>query len=429
MSIEYRTIKFSIKGAMISAEVSKYASKRKKGECTLDIQNDVVKGCFYSSEYDEVFDNWEPSLPVPRYNELKWILDVMSHGSLITKAGVKAMTKKIAELDESLEAYEIMHHQCSPQGLNFVHYQKYDGNQVCTYAMNTDKWEHMWDINKRKKAETIFSKHGFSMDDFMIYSSFIGDTFDYLKEKPVFMELMEEFADKTVTKKICGDEESILEAQISELLSEIDKWAVSPDSIDYESANIDASLYAINILSPYESWEDRMRLQFFVESCISQLGATKRSSTGTTTDVTVLIRNYKDYANNYGICKYYNIQSLETVTFVWNGPTIKKKNISEKEYRIGQLVVYKEYLEGFLENFNESNTKRTTRKKPKSPIKIVYEDQWFDYLIKLDKDVTFHEGRQSVTRNMIENSPYVGGNVDKIAGIYNAKPQGRDFDL
>ena len=184
------------------------------------------------------------------------------------------------------------------------------------------------------------------------------------------------------------------------------------------------------MLKPYTDWGERMRIRYFVESSLAQLGAALGSNFATKTDISVLIRSSEDYSTDYKICKYYNIDSLKTVTYnLAEGGYTEQMNITDEEYHIGKLAVFKDYLERCIEEYKEGNEKRVSKKKPMPPMQIAFEDQLFTYLMELDKNKDYHESRKRIAKNMIKESPYVGGDLGRAKSIYAAKPEGRDFDL
>lgn len=431
MSIEFFDIKFSIDSRILVEALEQYVSKRKKSNCELQLEENTVRGYYYSSEYDSDYDSWEPSKKLPGgVNATKWFLDVMHHGLLIKRTGEKQIAKKLNALEESLEAYSVTYCKCSPQGLNYVCYQTCDGETITSYEMSSYGWECLWDSGNRKEAKEIFDKHGLDMDSYKVSESFIGDTFSSLKDEPVFIELLESFGEKTTETRIVGDEEAILQVEIEDLLASLNKSVVSPESIEYSGKKVGLSIYDSSQLKQYTSWGDRLRLRYFVESSLRQLGATYSGSDfGVNMDISILIRNHEHYSTDYYVCKYYNINEVETVTFVYGGDPIRKRNLTDKEYHIGQLAVFKNYLEKFQEELNLYNTKRLSRKKPLEPIRVVFEDEWFNYLMELDKDPAYHQERQKIAEEMVHNSPYVGGDQSRIDAVYNARPEGRDFDL
>lgn len=431
MSIEYFDIKFSINSMNLVEALEPYVSKRKKSNCELQLEETTVRGYYYSSEYDSDFDPWEPSKKLPGgANPTKWFLEVMHHGLLIKRAGEKHIAKELNALEASLESYDVMYCKCSPQGLNYVCYQKCDGEAITSYEMGSYGWECLWDSRNRREAKEIFDKYGLEMDSYKVTESFIGDIFSSLKDEPAFIELLESFGEKTTAKRIVGDEEAILKEEIEELLDGLKKSVVSPDSIAYKGKKVGLSLYDSNILKQYTSWGDRMRLQYFVESSLKQLGATYSGSAfGVNMDISILIRNCEHYSKDYDICKYYNINELEEVTFVYGGDPIRKRNLTDKEYHIGQLAVFKNYLERFKEDLNLYNNKRLSKKKPMEQIRVVFEDEWFNYLMELDKDPEYHQERKKIAEELVYSSPYVGGDQSRINQVYDAQPEGREFDL
>lgn len=111
------------------------------------------------------------------------------------------------------------------------------------------------------------------------------------------------------------------------------------------------------------------------------------------------------------------------------GGYTEEMNITDKEYHIGKLAVFRDYLERCIEEYKESNEKRVSKKTPMPAMQIAFEDQLFAYLIELDKNKDYHESRKRIAKNMVEQSPYVGGDSGRAESIYNAKPEGRDFEL
>lgn len=434
MSIEFFEIAFSVKSPSLAEEVKQFASKRKKSSCVLQVEGDYVKGKYYSSEYDDQWDSWEPSRKLPGGSStVKWLLDVMSHGSLVTKAGIKHIESNIKSLEQDVEEYEIMFFKNVPEdfGENCVFFQKCTGDQIVSYEMGATNWEGMWNSRNRDKAKEIFEKHDLEMNHYSVTDSFIGDSLDYLRKKPVFFDLMEEFGEKKAVKRVIGDEELQLKSEIQELLDDLKPWLVSPETIEYNGKTIGIGIYSSNKPKQYTSWGERMRLLYFVESSVAQLGGISYSSAvGSKTDVAIIIRDPEDYTADRQICKYYKIPELVKVTYVFGGENIREKLITDKEYNIGKLAVFKEYLEEFTEAFNQYNTKRISMKKPKPPIKIVFEDQWFEYITKLDNsNPDYHKERQIKAKEMVECSPYIDHDEERIAAVYEARLVGRDFEL
>lgn len=393
MSIDHFEIVFSITSPKIAERVSNCISKRMKEECKLEIANSNITGFYYSSEHDEEYDDWEPSKKLPSgFNVFKWVLDVMNHGSMINSTGEKELRNNIGELEASIEDYDIMHHKCSPEdyGSNWVCYQKYDGKLITSYEMGSYNWECMWDKNNADKAKAIFEKYGLDMQDYHPKKSFIGDTFDYLKERLVFMDLLEEFGDRKTSEKRLGDEEEIMQDEIEALLSKLKQWVVSPETIDFNGKKIGLNVYEYDAAAGDD--EDVVQKKEFIRNSISRLGGTYSSAdVNTATDIAILIRYpeaycRREHVRKYKIAQYYNMDSIEKVTHhLTEGGYTVEKLISDKEYRIGVLGVYKEYLKKFVEAFTESNDKRINKKNPKPAINIVYEDQWMDYLKGIDK--------------------------------------------
>lgn len=434
MSIEFFEIAFSVRNPSLVEEVKQFASKRKKSNCSLQVEGEFVTGRYYSSEYDEQRDSWEPSRKVPGGSgTVKWLLDVMRHGSLVTKAGIKHIESNMQSMEQDVEEYEIMFFKSAPEafGENRVFFQKCIGDQIVSYEMGASNWEGMWSSGKRDKAKEIFEKHGLEMHDYSVTDSFIGDSMDYLRKKPIFTELLEEFGEKKAVKRVIGDEELQLESEIQELLDGLKPWVVLPETIDYTGKTIGTAVYDWNLPKQYTSWGERMRLRYFVESSIAQLGGTTNNSTvGTKIDVAIIVREPEDYTTDRKICKYYKIPVIEKVTFVYGGENIVERMLSDKEYNIGKLAVFKEYLEEFTESFNQYNTKRMSMKKPKPPIKIVFEDQLFEYLARLDNsDLGYHKERQMIAKDIVSSSQYINHNEERIAAVYEARLEGREFEL
>jgi len=434
VSIEFFEISFSVKNPDLADLVRQYGSKRKKADCNLQVEGDWIKGNYYSSEYDEEWDGWEPAKKIPSGSStIKWLLDVMSHGALITKTGIKQMANNLQALEEDVEEYEIAFFKSVPEafGENCVFLQKCIGNQIVSYEMGAADWEDMWSCRNRDKAKKIFDKHDLDMQDYTVTKSSIGDSLDYLRKKPVFMDLIEEFGDKKVINRAIGDEELQLKSEIQELLADLEPWIVSPETIDINGKTVGIGVYSSNRPKQYTSWGERMRLLYFVESSIAQLGgASNNSNVGSKVDVAIIVRDPEDYTTDYQICNYYKIPEIEKVTFVYGGESIHERMISDKEYNIGKLAVFKEYLEEFAESFNKYNTKRITMKKPKPPIVIVFEDQWFEYLARLDSSNTdYHKERQLKAKEMVTCSPYIDHNEERIADVYHARLEGREIEL
>ena len=434
MSIEFFEITFSVKNPALVEVVKQYGSRRKKSNCKLQVENDFVKGNYYSSEYDEEWDGWEPAKKVPGgSSSIEWILDVMSHGALITKAGIKHAESSLQALEDGVEEYEIMFFKNVPEafGENCVICQKCIGNQIVLYEMGANNWEDMWSGKNRDKAKKLFEKYNLEMKDYNINKSFIGDSLDYLRDKPIFTDLLEEFGEKKAISRIVGDEEGQLKKEIQELLANLEPWLVSPETIDYDGKTIGIGVYPCNLPKRYTSWGERMRLRYFVESSVTQLGGTANTSTvNSKVDVAIIIKDPDDYTTDYQICKYYNIPEIEKVTFVYGGDIIRERKLTDKEYDIGKLAVFKAYLENFTKNFNQYNTKRLSMKKPKPPISILFEDQWFDYISKLDRsNLDYHNERQKIAKEMVVCSPYINHDDERVAAVYDARLEGRDFDL
>jgi len=434
MSIDFFEISFSAKNSALAEVVKQYASRRNKSNCALNVEDNVVCGNYYSSEYDEEWDGWEPTKKLPGgSNTVKWLLDVMNHGALITEAGVKHAENNLKTLEDGVEGYEVMFCKCVPEafGENVVFFQRCDGDQIVSYELGALEWEELWSSRNRDKAKEIFERYGLDMKRYNIKDSFVGDTLSYLKDKPVFMELMENFGKRTTTKKAVGNEVEQLKNEIQELLDDLDQWVVSPETIDYVGKTVGIGVYPSNLPKRYTSWGDRMRLRYFVESSVAQLGGTTNTSTvNSKVDVSILVRNPEDYTTDYQICRYYGISEIEKVTFVYGGENIREKLLTDKEYCIGKLAVFKEYLESFTDKFNNYNRKRLSAKKPKPPINIVFEDQWFEYIAKLDNsNMDYHKERQRIAKDMVVSSPYIGGDEERINAVYDARLEGRDFEL
>lgn len=439
MNIEHMGITFNIKSSDLADILSKYVVEIKEAETeegeSIDdsgvfICDERIIGVYYSFE-DEYGEAWELIKKVPDNGHVvKWILDVMVRGGFISETGKTIIEDNIDSIEAGIEDYALMHYRCSPQGDNYVYYQKYDGQQIVTYHMDIDLWESMWNDQYIEQANTLFERHGYKMQVYRTSSKFIGNTFFYFKDKPILIELLEAFGEKKVEEKVAGDEIEVWQSKNNELLAELKQWIVSPEMINYEEAIVGLRIYNMSMLKPYEKWGEKMCLCFFVESSLKLLGAAyNNADVNSKTNVAILIRNYEDYSKDYDICEYYNIDSIEERTMVYGGDPIIKKNLSDKEYYIGKLVVFNHYLDGFLKEFNHYNSKRITAKKPKPPIKIVYEDQWFNYLISLDRDPVYHEKRQLIAKELIASSPYVAGDNRLIKDIYDARPEGRKIDL
>lgn len=358
MSIDFFEITFTIKSKKLAMEIGRFISESKKDGCDLSIKSNVISGSYYSSEYDEQYDGWEPDKKLPFTDSVvEWILDVITHGNLINKEGRTSIGNNLNDLEKDLGEYVIMHFKNSPQGENYVSYQIYDGQHERILSMGETAWDSMWSSQRRNRAEEIFNNYNLNIEDFARTNTFIGDTFDYLKDTPLFLELLEEFGQITIIEKTSQGEipEKVIAFKNPELTF-FKSREIRPDEAVFKGKTVGmgeiASLYP----------DDEENLYFgnhgpafdFASRIIKMKGGKTTKTISANTDYVVVSRQMK---NRYG-------------------DNNDRAASAYKDYCRLQIVV--------KDNILEADRKR--QKKGDSDIRIIFEDSFYDWIkSKYDK--------------------------------------------
>lgn len=358
MSIDFFEISFVIKSHKFTDVITQFISKRKREGCEIKIHDDSVYGTYYSSEYDEQYSDWEPNNELPITDSItKWILDIMNHGNLVTKEGKKYINKNLRDLEDSIEEYNIMLFKCSPQGENYVTFQMFDGQQEKMLSMGEYGWDSMWHERNKAIAEEIFSKYNFNMEEYARGQSFIGDTFDYLKDKPILLELAEEFGQKMIIDRTSSANSS--EKRISFENPEMaffEERKVEPDEADYKGKIVGMGVVAA--LYP----DDEENLYFgnhgtaydFASRMIKMKGGKTTKTISVNTDYVVISRQMK---NRYGNDN-------------------NRASLAYRDYCKSQLWTKESILEA----------DRKRQKKGLQEIRIIFEDSLYNWIKgKFDK--------------------------------------------
>ena len=162
--------------------------------------------------------------------------------------------------------------------------------------------------------------------------------------------------------QVAPDTKGGLEREIMRLIDEFDALSVSPDDFDFSGVTVSMPFY--NESNYYES----------LKSSIVQKGSKTNKSYGSSkTDAIVLKREYElFYAERWRIQGYYNVP-------------IEKILKDKSKIELANYALFEETLGDCKEAMAEGNKKRTSLKKPKKEIVVLWEDELLEYF-KISKN-------------------------------------------
>lgn len=165
--------------------------------------------------------------------------------------------------------------------------------------------------------------------------------------------------------QVAPDTKGGLEREIMRLIDEFDALSVSPDNFDFNGVTVSMPFY--NESNYYES----------LKSSIVQKGSKTNKSYGSSkTDAIVLKREYElFYAERWRIHGYYNVPIIE----------FEKILKDKRKIELANYALFEETLEDCKEAMAEGNKKRTSLKKPKKEIVVLWEDELLEYF-KISKN-------------------------------------------
>lgn len=414
-------ISFSVKNEKL-CKAAKYM-KKKKGKLAVNNDTGTVTGHIDINEYGDYSIYWHPTKVIPGgRNITRWLVDAIAHAGYLSEDGYSYIDRHILDIEESIDSYEIISIRYEPEafGDNYYYCEKYDGETVLTNGFTAITWDELF-LGDNKNVRSIFDRYDKKMENYMPSNFLVGDVFTECNDEDFFLELLDKYGDKRESKKLAGDENLLLEEDIKELISEIGVYSVHPDDIDFKGLRVNINVYGNHqVLVTSDDFycqnriERQMKMHLFAKSSIELLGAKdNKGSAYRLADAVVVIRDIKDYSEHalvYGALDYFHIND-------WEGdPKYHVDNIlTPEESDIGKKATFKKYLENEINCIRSANLYKMNMKKPRPPIMVLWEDEFFELLSKLNRSDEFVKERQTIVDEMLSHEPY-SWRIEKIRG-------------
>ena len=366
---------------------------------------------------------------------VNWFLDFINGLDIADSSICKDIEANRHAIEDSLVSSYIEYEVYSTENLDANSHweERRDNNNIELKGFDSYTWNRVWKDEDHSEIAQLYDGddvEAISPSQYPFWEMISNGAFHHTAENDSFViKMMDKYG--TTKKDLSKGDSEIndrmikLNEEIEGLTEEINKYAVKASQFNYAGSVIDINVYKYSVLELKDPINEKnptdkqyLKLEAFIESCLGFIGCKKTTGSKTRqTDAAIVVSNYKDYAKRYRVRQYYNISV--------DDDRILNQLINEAEYELGEVAVYKQYLEKELKEIEEVNQAKASMKKPKAPIVVLWERDLFDYLVECDNDETFHTGRQPLVTEILNNGYFRG----KGKEIIKSKIESRDFDL
>lgn len=383
--------------------------------------NLIVSGDTVSCDYEL----GESELPIaPKGADfIMWFLNFVSELGIANESAKEEILARKKEIEDSFVSSNIVYeHYCTEDYYYNSHWEETrDKEKVVVKGFDASKWDEIWDTQDWDEIAKLDDRGGdiarLSPSQYPFWL-FLSEGWAYPDSRDGFVRnMMDKYATRVIERNPSDDsggKTAELDTKIDMLVNTLDRMSVRAEDADLSMKKIAATFYHISWncadvfsyeadrysdidKSVLEKAEERYKIGYkddvkerlvesekrrlwaiylrdLYEKAIEEARISRVNSISSSCDYAMVLNPKKG-----AISKLYIEGEIGKKYNLWDGNKYDFKLLSEQEFDCAMKEKIIEQLEGTISELENANLLR--KKKNKPPVKVIWEDQLYEYLL------------------------------------------------